>query len=428
MIHGTTLMVAALTAAASTAGAQTLSPLRSAPETVTALTIEEAVLQALEHNMSLLAERNNVGVADAALLTASLRPNPVVTAGATRPDQSLIDAGISPYEQIVRTDFVMERGGKRERRIDQAALVKSFAELQLSNTSRLLVLDIERAFTEVQLAKLNLALAEDTLKAFNDVVSVNAERARTGDLSQVELTRSRLAALQFQNEVRGQEARLRTARNRLSLLMGRGPDGDAIDTAGELRNAPLQTTDEQLRRLALDARPDLQALRTDRARSVADLRLQLANGKVDYTVAGEYHRQEGSVIRGSSYAFFFSTPLPLFNRNQGEITRARLQQAQLEAKVRALENDISHEVASAYAEYSLARGLVHTIETQMLAPARDVRATTEYAYRRGEATFVELLDAQRAFNETMRSYHEARAQYAQSLYALDALTTRSGRP
>ena len=428
MIHGTTLMVAALTAAASTAGAQTLSPLRSAPETVTALTIEEAVLQALEHNMSLLAERDNVGVADAALLTASLRPNPVVTAGATRPDQSLIDAGISPYEQIVRTDFVMERGGKRERRIEQAALVKSFAELQLSNTSRLLVLDIERAFTDVQLAKLNLALAEDTLKAFNDVVSVNVERARTGDLSQVELARSRLAALQFQNEVRGQEARLRTARNRLSLLMGRGPGGDAIDTVGELRNAPLQTTDEQLRRLALDARPDLQALRTDRARSVADLRLQLANGKVDYTVAGEYHRQEGSVIRGSSYAFYFSTPLPLFNRNQGEITRARLQQAQLEAKVRALENDISHEVASAYAEYSLARGLVDTIETQMLAPARDVRATTEYAYRRGEATFVELLDAQRAFNETMRSYHEARAQYAQSLYALDALTTGSGRP
>ena len=85
-------------------------------------------------------------------------------------------------------------------------------------------------------------------------------------------------------------------------------------------------------------------------------------------------------------------------------------------------------MASAYAEYSLARGLVDTIETQMLAPARDVRATTEYAYRRGEATFVELLDAQRAFNETMRSYHEARAQYAQSLYALDALTTRSGRP
>jgi len=429
MIHGTTLMVAALAAFGSTTSAAAQDTIRlSAPETLTTLTIEEAVQQAIEHNLNLLVERDNVRVADAAVLTASLRPNPVVTVGTTRPDQSLVDAGISPYEQIFRTDFVMERGGKRERRIEQAALVKSFAELQLSNTSRLLVLDIERAFTDVQLAKLNLALAEDTLKAFNDVVSVNTERARTGDLSQVELARSRLAALQFQNEVRQQEARLRSARNRLSLLIGRGPSGDAIDTVGDLRNGPLERNDQELLRLALEARPDLRALRTDRARSVADLRLQLANGKVDYTVAGEYHRQEGSLIHGNSYVFSFSAPLPLFNRNQGDIARARVQQAQLDTKVRALENDITHEVASAYAEYTLARRLVDTIETQMLAPARDVRATTEYAYRRGEATFIELLDAQRAFNETMRGYHEARAQYAQSLYALGALTTGSGRP
>jgi outer membrane protein TolC len=209
MIHGTTLMVAALAAFGSTTSAAAQDTIRpSAPETLTTLTVDEAVQQALEHNLNLLAERDNVRVADAAVLTASLRPNPVVTVGTTRPDQSLVDAGISPYEQIVRTDFVMERGGKRERRID----------------------------------------------------------------------------------------------------------------------------------------------------------------------------------------------------------------------------DITHEVASAYAEYTLARRLVDTIETQMLAPARDVRATTEYAYRRGEATFIELLDAQRAFNETMRGYHEARAQYAQSLYALDALTTGSGRP
>src|SRR5712691_4601712 len=237
MIHGTTLMVAALAAFGSTTSAAAQDAIRpSAPETLTTLTVEEAVQQALDHNLNLLAERDNVRVADAAVLTASLRPNPVVTVGTTRPDQSLVDAGISPYEQIFRTDFVMERGGKRARRIEQAALVKSFAELQLSNTSRLLVLDIERAFTDVQLAKLNLALAEDTLKAFNDVVSVNTERARTGDLSQVELARSRLAALQFQNEVRQHEARLRSARNRLSLLIGRGPKGDAIDTVGDLRN------------------------------------------------------------------------------------------------------------------------------------------------------------------------------------------------
>jgi len=65
---------------------------------------------------------------------------------------------------------------------------------------------------------------------------------------------------------------------------------------------------------------------------------------------------------------------------------------------------------------------VETIERQMLNQARDVRDTTAYSYRRGEASFIELLDAQRTFNDTMQGYNEARAEFARSLYTLDALT------
>jgi cobalt-zinc-cadmium efflux system outer membrane protein len=322
----------------------------------------------------------------------------------------------------------MERGGKRSRRIDQAALGKSVTELQLADTTRLLVLDVERAFTDVQLDKLNVALAEDTLKAFNDVVAVNAERVRTGDLAQAELARSRLAALQFQNEVREHQLRLRVARNRLALLIGRGADGESLDTAGDLRRENRQIRLDEVRQQALQTRPDIRALRADQARSVADERLQLATGKVDYTLSGEYHRQEGSLIQGNAYAFYFSTPLPLFNRNQGEIVRARVQRSALSTKLQALERAIENDAATIFGEYDVARELVETIETQMLTQARDVRAATEYSYRRGEASFIEFLDAQRVFNDTMRSYNEARAQYAQSLYALDALTAGSVRP
>ena len=58
----------------------------------------------------------------------------------------------------------------------------------------------------------------------------------------------------------------------------------------------------------------------------------------------------------------------------------------------------------------------------MLAKAREVRDVTEYSYRRGEATLVEFLDAQRAFNDIMQSYGEARANYARSLYLIDSVT------
>lgn len=386
------------------------------------ITIDQAVAEALERNLNLLAERFNIQVADAAILTASLKPNPVATVNVMRPDRVLVDAGLSQYEQVVRTDYVIERGGKRARRVDQATLAKSVTELQLLNTTRSLILDVESAFTDVQLAKLHLTLARDNLAAFNNVVRVNTERVRTGDLSQVELSRSRLAALQFQNDVRQEETKLQIARNHLSTLIGRGPNGDTLDAVGDLRKDAQSVDYDALRRLALEARPDLRAARADQARSLGDLRLQLANGTIDYTVSGEYHRLEGTGVRANSYGMFFSTPLRLFNRNQGEIARARAQQQQLETKVRALETDISSEVANAYAQYAAAREIVDTIERQMLTEAQDVRTTTEYSYRRGEASFVEFLDAVRAFNETMQSYNEARADYARSLYTLDSIS------
>jgi cobalt-zinc-cadmium efflux system outer membrane protein len=401
--------------------AQTPAPAGSASSGAV-LTIEQAVREAVDHNLALLAERFNLSVAQTAVLTASLKPNPVVTVNLMRPDQALVDAGISPYEQVFRTDYVLERGSKRDRRVEQASLAKSVVELQLLNTTRALILDVDNAFTDVQLAKLNLTLARENLDAFNNVVQINTERVRTGDLSQVELSRSRLAALQFQNEVRQQETKLRTARNRLSTLIGRGPNGDALDVSASLRQDPTALDYDALRRQSLEARPDLRAARADQARSVADLRLQIANRTIDYTVSGEYHRQEGAEVHGNSYGFFFSAPLPLFNRNQGEVARAQLQQTQLQTRVQALENDIASELTTAYAEYTTARDVVDSIEHQMLSQAQDVRTATEYSYRRGEATFVEFLDAVRAFNDTMQSYNEARAGYARSLYALDAIS------
>jgi cobalt-zinc-cadmium efflux system outer membrane protein len=412
---GGLLLAAGIVVARAASAGQPVPP--SAP-----ITINQAVAEALDHNLSLLAERYNVTVAAAAVVTAGLRPNPVITVSAMRPDRDLVESGVAVDEGVVRTDYVVERGAKRERRVDQAKLAQSVAELQLLDTTRRLVLDVRTAFADVQLAKLNLALARENLAALNNVVSINVERVRTGDLSQVELSRSRLAALQFENDVEQQTAKLAVARSRLSTLIGRGPNGGTLDVIGDLRRDadPLVRAELQVR--ALESRPDLRAAKSEQARSVADLRLQLANGKVDYTISGEYHRQEGGGLRGNDYGVYFSAPLPIFNRNQGEIARARVQQQQLDTKTKALEVGIEAELDEAFTEYTSSRRVVERIETGMLTQARDVRATMEYSYRRGEASLVEFLDAVRAFNDTARSYNEARADYARSLYSLDAIS------
>jgi cobalt-zinc-cadmium efflux system outer membrane protein len=395
------------------------------------LTIGQAVREAVEKNLGLLAERYNVSIAEARIITAKLRPNPVFTGGIDYADWLgtgfNAQNGGGPGEVTVRTDFLFERGGKRERRTEVAETARSVAQLQLLNSIRTLVLDVRSAFVDVQPAKENMALAQRNLQSLESLLEISATRVRAGDLAKVELTRTQVAALQYRNTVLQTASKLRIARTRLQSLLGRTAHDPDFDVGGDIRRDSGQILAATVVSAALELRPDLQAVTRDQARSQADLRLQLAQGKVDYTLGVQYHRQYDNA-RGSSLGVFFGAPIPLFHKNQGEIERARREQQQILARIKALQNDIRTEAANAHQQYSTARALVEGIEHDMLKQAEEVRETIDYSYRRGEASLVELLDAQRAFNDTMQAYNEARAEYARSLYAIDAISGKAVTP
>jgi len=188
-------------------------------------------------------------------------------------------------------------------------------------------------------------------------VEINTAKVRVGDLAEVELVRSKLASLQFQNLVRQQDANLRIARNRLQTLLGRAVLRPDFDVLGDFRQDGLPLDSESIRQQAFQLRPDLQALARDEARSLADIRLQIAQGKVDYSVGAQYHRQYGNAA-GNALGFFFSAPLPVFNRNQGEIERSRQEQRQIETRMQALKTSISTEVENVFLRFITARDLL----------------------------------------------------------------------
>lgn len=409
-----------------------LAVVAAAQEPKSALTLDQVLEEALGRNLRLLAERFNLSVGEARILQARLKPNPVLTIGGNYLDVlgasfDPVRSAAGPTEVNGRIDYLVERGQKRQQRIAVAEATKAVAELDLLNTTRNLVLNVQTGFTEVLLAKEQLALATESLGAFQRIVNINRTRVDAGDLSRVELVRSEVAALQFRNQVRQGESRLRLAKNRLQALMGRTVFSTDFETSGELRRDRVLVGQTDVLKAALTARPDLDSLRRDQARSLAEVRLQLAQGKVDYTVGAAYNRQlnVGTGKRGDSIGLFVSVPLPVYNRNQGEIERARQQQAQIETRIKSLEQEIAAEVANAYEEYSTSKALLETIEGSMLEQAKRVREVIEFSYRRGEATFVEFLDAQRTFNETMGGFNEARAQFARSLYSLDSIAGAS---
>lgn len=396
------------------------------------LTLEQAVAEALANNQALLAERANISVAEARILTARLRPNPVLSAGGdhlpllnTRFNE---ENAAGPPEFNVRADFVVERGAKRRHRTEVAQEARAVAELNYRNAARSLVLDVQSAFVDALQARESLALARENLKTMRQIVEINQARLKAGDIAEVELVRSRLAALQFETTLSHWELRLRAALTRLQTLLNRPRPAPGFDVAGELRRDAQVPKLEQALESAKQMRPDLQALQADLVRSRAEVRLQLAQAKVDYTVGAEYRRQQGVNGKSNSLGGFLEVSLPVYNRNQGEIARARHEERQAELRLRALEAAVAGEVETAHQQLATARELLDKIESGMLQQAHIVREITEYSYRRGEASLLEFLDAQRAFNETMQGYNEARAEYARSAYLLDAVSGKAVAP
>ena len=181
------------------------------------LTIDQGVAEALERNLGLLADRYNLTIADARIVTARLRPNPVLTLNADTLD--LLGTGFNtqtnaggPSNYGIRTDFLLERGGKRKARIAVAEDSRAVAQLQLLNTVRDIVLDVQNSFVDLQSAKDSLRLSQENLQTLHDIVDINEKRVKNGDLAEVELLRAQVAELQFENSVRQAELRVKTAK------------------------------------------------------------------------------------------------------------------------------------------------------------------------------------------------------------------------
>jgi cobalt-zinc-cadmium efflux system outer membrane protein len=226
--------------------------------------------------------------------------------------------------------------------------------------------------------------------------------------------------LQFRANVSRAELSLLQAQTRLQALLGRKPGSNLVDITDDLsvsgQNLPLELG--HLEDLSRQHRPDLAAALLTQSRSQADLRLQIAQGKIDYTVGSEYRRQQGLSGTSNSVGLFFSAPLPFYNRNQGEIARAEAERQQITSRITALQFSISSEVKTAYQSFSSSHALVQEIEGNLLKPAQEARDTVGYTYKSGASTLIEFLDAQRAFNDTMQSYYQAKADYLRAIVAL----------
>lgn len=391
------------------------------------ISLDRALELALANNPTLKATRTQVDQNRAQEITAALRPNPVFSGDSQflpifNPSQFTTDTLNTLSQFDVGLGYLFERGGKRQARLRAARDATVVTASQVADAERTLKFNVAQQFINVLLAKSNLAFAEQDLNSFQETVNISQERYRAGDISESDLLKIKLQMLQFQTDVASARVAQALALVSLRQLLGYNSVPRDYDVAGDLAYEPVTITLADLEARALQERPDVRASRQGITAAQSQVKLARANGKQDFNVSVNFSH----VSAASSSSWFFNMPLPIFDRNQGEIKRTLFAEDQANFTSTSAEQGAIADVRNAYEAATSNDEIVKLYTSGYLKQAEDSRDISNYAYRGGATTLLDLLDAERSYRATQLAYRQALATYMLSLEQLrQAVGTRS---
>lgn len=403
-------------------------PRAAAPQPPAArISIEEAIRLALQHNHALQAARSTILQFQALETTANLRPNPVLSWDAQflplfHPSQWSADYLDNQAQFDAGLGYTFERGRKRQHRLQAAKDQTAVARSQVADNERQLVFNVSQQFIAVLLAQSALDFTQQSLDSFQQTVKISEARYKAGDISEGDLLKIQLQALQFQTDVSAAQLAKVQALAALRQLVGfeSVPDNYAVE--GRLDYQSVHAGLDDLKALALRSRPDLQAAQQNVIAARSQELLAAANGKRDLGASFNYSHAAGL----STGALFFNIQLPLFDRNQGEIARTRYAITQSQELSSEQASIALTDVVNSYESLRTSDQVVQLYQGGYRKQAEDSRDISQYAYQRGAASLLDYLDAERSYRSTELAYRQALAQYMSSLEQLrQAVGTRS---
>ena len=375
------------------------------------ITLDQAIDLAIAHNHALKATQTQIQQSQAQEVTAALRPNPTLTADALfipiEPQNfnSNIIATVTEFDAGV--SYLFERGGKRHRRIEAARDATAQTRYQVSDAERTLIFNTAQQFITAQLAESNLDLANQDLASFQQTVEIAKAQYQAGAISEGDLLKITVQLLQFQTDVSSAKVAKAQALASLREFLGYDAVPANYDVEGDLTYQPLQLNRDDLLLKALKNRPDLLAARQGVQAAESQYTLAKANGKVDVTGALTYTH----VTDENTVGVTVSLPLPIFDRNQGEIARTRYARTAAQETAYAASDTVLTDVNSAYEAFLGNQEVVNLYTGGYLKQAKDSRDISEYAYHRGAASLLDFLDAERSYRATQLAYRQSLANY-----------------
>lgn len=361
------------------------------------------------NNTSLMAAKLNIDELKAQEVTAHLRPNPDFTLSADGTQVAPSHGVWTPFAGTFVSpgvSYLFERRNKRGLRYESAKEGTAIGAAQADDTERTLIYNLRTAFVGVLQAKAVLRLAQDNLGYYDKILKVSRDRFQAGDIARIDLDRLELQRLQYESDLQNALVNLRTTKINLLALLDDHRPVDSFDVEGvfDFREDLLSVDD--CRKQALDARPDLRAAVLSVQQAQTNYKLAQANGSTDPTIGvwfthnGSFNNPDALNTIGASV----SIPLRIFDANQGEKLRTKIDINRNEKLRQGAETQVYSDVDSAYALVTSNIALLQPYKRQYLDQAVRVRETVQFSYQHGGASLLDFLSAQSDYRTVQLSY------------------------
>ncbi len=383
--------------------------LSNASQAVPPLTLQRAIEMAMASNAELSVARRELEAADGPVMQGGARPNPELSF-------LLEDTQRATRTTTLQINQPIELGGKRAARISAAERGRDIAAAELAATRADLRATVVSAFYEVLLAQEHVKLAGDSTELARRAAEAAGKRVQAGKISPVEETRARVAEATARLEAAQAASELRLSRQRLAATWGdASPRFDRVESDSAL--APVPTFDAVSARLATS--PSLRRAQIEVQRRSALSDLERAKRTPDLTVSLGVKRDEQ--LGRNQAVIGLSIPLPLFDRNQGNLLEALRREDKSRDELAAADIQLKSAVAQAWGRLDTAGAEAQTIRDQVLPGAQSAYDAATQGFELGKFNFLDVLDAQRTLFQGKAQYLRARGEAHRAAADIDRL-------
>ncbi|WP_420995344.1 TolC family protein [Cupriavidus sp. 30B13] len=386
----------------------------AAAEPAGALTLDAALALADARNFTLSAAGRELDAAEGGIMQARAIPNPEVAV-------LFEDHRRDTRTTTAQINLPIELGGKRAARIGAAQKARELAQSRLGAARTDLRAAVIGGFFGVVIAQERLRLARGSAEIAAKGAQAAARRVAAGKIAPLEESKARVEQANAGLEVADAEAALAAARLSLASLWGSG-EARFSEAAGNLDTLPARPDAPSLMQ-ALDSAPELLSSRLELERRQAVIGVERSRQYPDLTLSLGSKRDNGSE-RGTMPVVGVALPLPLFDRNQGNLYAAARQADKAADEYRATQVRLSGELQQAAQQLTVSRTSAETLRGTVLPAAQQAYEAATRGFEAGKFNFLDVLDAQRTWFQARARYLGVVASAYQAATTIDRILGR----